>query len=226
MNMKQLKGMSTAQRGFTLVEIAIVLVIVGLLLGGVLQGQALIENSRVRSTISEFDNVRSAILAYQDRYGALPGDDGPAAVFTARGGDFATISASTPAAATARNGLITASTTQLFANGTTNVEGAYLWQHLRAAGMIAGAPTSADRPTNAFGGPIGVMDAAAHGWPAGSNKICFGNIPRNIAQIIDARIDDGASNTGSLRANLAATPNVAAAADYNTDGNYTICRLL
>jgi hypothetical protein len=56
--------------------------------------------------------------------------------------------------------------------------------------------------------------------------VCFGNIPRNIAQIIDARTDDGLPNSGSLRANLAATPNVAAATDYNTEGNYTICRLL
>ena len=51
---------STAQRGFTLIEIAIVLVIIGLLLGGVLQGQQLIENSRVKSAVNDFNGLAAA----------------------------------------------------------------------------------------------------------------------------------------------------------------------
>ncbi|MEQ9023070.1 MAG: prepilin-type N-terminal cleavage/methylation domain-containing protein, partial [Pseudomonadales bacterium] len=64
-----------SQAGFTLIEIAVVLVIIGLLLGGVLQGQQLIENSRVKSATNDFNGIAAAAFSYQDRYGRLPGDD-------------------------------------------------------------------------------------------------------------------------------------------------------
>lgn len=62
------------QKGFTLVEIAIVLVIIGLLLGGVLKGQELIENSKIKSVTQDFDGLSAAYYAYQDRIGRIPGD--------------------------------------------------------------------------------------------------------------------------------------------------------
>src|SRR5690348_15917103 len=61
-------------QGFTLIEIAIVLVIIGLLLGGVLKGQELITGARVRNLISQQDGVKAAFFGFQDRYRALPGD--------------------------------------------------------------------------------------------------------------------------------------------------------
>ncbi|MDR9500149.1 MAG: prepilin-type N-terminal cleavage/methylation domain-containing protein [Hydrogenovibrio sp.] len=68
------------QKGFTLVEIAIVLVIIGLLLGGVLKGQELIENSKARALSQDFENLAAAYYSYRDRVGAYPGsaddDDG------------------------------------------------------------------------------------------------------------------------------------------------------
>ena len=67
----QVKNLQT-QKGFTLVEIAIVLVIIGLLLGGVLKGQELINNAKVKSVVSEFENVAAAYYSYQDRKGAYP----------------------------------------------------------------------------------------------------------------------------------------------------------
>lgn len=63
------------QKGFTLVEIAIVLVIIGLLLGGVLKGQELIENSKIKSVTQDFDGISAAYYAYQDRTGRVPGDN-------------------------------------------------------------------------------------------------------------------------------------------------------
>ena len=54
-------------RGFTLVEIAIVLVIVGLMLAGVFKGQALIDSARVSSMASEVTGIRSAWYSFQDR---------------------------------------------------------------------------------------------------------------------------------------------------------------
>ena len=60
--------------GFTLIEIAIVLVIIGLLLGGVLKGQELITGARVRNLISQQDGIKAAFFGFQDRFRALPGD--------------------------------------------------------------------------------------------------------------------------------------------------------
>src|SRR2546427_10556260 len=64
-----------AQAGFTLVEIAIVLVIIGLLLGGILKGQEMITQARIKNVINDFNGITAAINSYQDRYRALPGDD-------------------------------------------------------------------------------------------------------------------------------------------------------
>lgn len=69
----EIKKLET-QKGFTLVEIAIVLVIIGLLLGGVLKGQELIENSKIKSVTQDFDGISAAYYAYQDRVGRIPGD--------------------------------------------------------------------------------------------------------------------------------------------------------
>src|SRR5262245_10294577 len=66
--------MKRYNQGFTLIEIAIVLVIIGLLLRGVLKGQELITGARVRNLIGEQDGSNAAFFGFQDRYRALPGD--------------------------------------------------------------------------------------------------------------------------------------------------------
>ena len=63
-----------SERGFTLVEIAIVLVIIGMLLGAVLKGQELIFNSKVKATYNLSREASAAMYGYQDRYKQLPGD--------------------------------------------------------------------------------------------------------------------------------------------------------
>ena len=67
--------MKRKQSGFTLIEIAIVLVIIGLLLGGVLKGQELINSAKVKNLATDFKNVPVFVYGYQDKYKALPGDD-------------------------------------------------------------------------------------------------------------------------------------------------------
>ena len=75
------------QKGFTLVEIAIVLVIVGLLIGGVLKGQEMITNAKLKRIESDNAGLLAALYSYQDRYLQLPGDDADAADrFTIYGG--------------------------------------------------------------------------------------------------------------------------------------------
>ena len=70
-----MKSMKSQQSGFTLVEIAIVLVIIGLLLGGILKGQELINSAKVKNLAQDFKTVPLYIYGYQDRFKALPGDD-------------------------------------------------------------------------------------------------------------------------------------------------------
>ena len=60
--------------GFTLVEVAIVLVIIGLLASGILKGMELIDNARFKRTISDIENIEVAIIQFEDVYGGLPGD--------------------------------------------------------------------------------------------------------------------------------------------------------
>jgi prepilin-type N-terminal cleavage/methylation domain-containing protein len=67
--------MKSQQSGFTLVEIAIVLVIIGLLLGGILKGQELINSAKVKNIANDFRVIPTYIYAYQDKFKALPGDD-------------------------------------------------------------------------------------------------------------------------------------------------------
>ena len=76
MKFKTLTGdkSNQSQRGFTLVELAIVLVIIGLIIAAVLKGQELIVSARLKSTITAIDAIRSASNTFRDKYNPLPGD--------------------------------------------------------------------------------------------------------------------------------------------------------
>jgi prepilin-type N-terminal cleavage/methylation domain-containing protein len=63
-----------AQAGFTLVELAIVMIIIGLLIAGVLKGQALIQNAQVTATVAQLKAIDAATTTFKDTYNALPGD--------------------------------------------------------------------------------------------------------------------------------------------------------
>src|SRR6476619_4397993 len=107
------------QTGFTLVEIAIVLVIIGLLLGGILKGQELLNSAKVKNLANDFRTIPTYIYGYQDKFKALPGDDAAA---TAHVNGAA--NATTPAG-TIGNGLINGAW-----NSTTASDESYLfWQH-------------------------------------------------------------------------------------------------
>jgi prepilin-type N-terminal cleavage/methylation domain-containing protein len=224
--MKNLTISPKQQSGFTLVEIAIVLVIIGLLLGGVLQGQQLIENSRVRSAINSLDGVAAGMFSYQDRYGRLPGDDGDTTAIQGRAGPWTTLTGGNI------NGLIDGAVATTFAPAAGN-EPALFFQHLKAAGFIAGDATDGAAlalPANPWGGLIGVtsalvMPAGAGGMPG--NKVCMSQVPGFAAIAMDVQQDDGAPNTGRYRATLGVAaaqtaPGVAATA-YSEEQIYTVC---
>src|SRR6195256_1766301 len=70
-----IRNRNSTEGGFTLVEIAIVLVIIGLLLGGILKGQEMITQAKIKNIVNDFNGVTVAVTSYQDRYRSLPGDD-------------------------------------------------------------------------------------------------------------------------------------------------------
>jgi len=212
------------QDGFTLVEIAIVLVIIGLLLGGVFKGQELIESSRAKGAARDMEGVSTAHHSYLDRYRRLAGDDGPLAALQGRGGAWAQIGEAGDG-----NGILAVGNDQTFSGGG---EGAAFWQHLRAAGFLNGNPVdggAAALPRNAFGGLVGVSSAGVTGMPVGT-KVCMSQVPGKIAQAMDAQLDDGSASAGAVRATLgAAGVNTApgeAATGYSEESLYTLCRML
>ncbi len=182
------------QSGFTLIEIAIVLVIIGLLLGGVLKGQELINTARVRSLNNNVDGITSAWFSFSDRYRAFPGDYNQASVNLpniTNNGDG--------------NGII-----------DSDVERALVWSHLQAAGYITGnfpdppanpvvtgmynCPTT-ECPDNGFGQGM-VIDNGAYQQSGGVNahELLTGRaIPSDVLAELDRKIDDGTPSAGSMQ---------------------------
>jgi prepilin-type N-terminal cleavage/methylation domain-containing protein len=188
------------QSGFTLVEIAIVLVIVGLLLGGVLKGQELIFNSKVKATYNLSKELSAAVNGYQDRYKQLPGDD-PNALTR-----FPTYS---PTVVNGDgDGLIWwAGTCQ---TGQQSGENCRAMSHLRASGFISGTgPEGAPSP---FGGTASVASALIFMPGAGGSPV-LGLSPQSLthksASAMDTSFDDGLSTTGSIRCRSLAAYNMA-----------------
>jgi prepilin-type N-terminal cleavage/methylation domain-containing protein len=210
------------QAGFTLVEIAIVLVIVGLLLAGVLKGQELIENSKIKSISKDMDGLGAAVLAYRDRYKALPGDD------TRGSASYGWVVGATPIAGGNGDGIIGAAIPN-FVGGSAEQLGAI--RAMRAAGFLGGDPQLigvAGLPAHAGGGVMAIGGQAATVWGMPGNVVCLNNLTGKFAGALDRLIDDGVNSTGVVRANNAAIAAAAPAqADYleNTTG-YFLCKQL
>ena len=209
--------MNSKQRGFTLVEIAIVLVIIGLLLGGVLKGQEMITSAKVRNLADQGSAIKAAFFAFQDRFRAVPGDY---------------LSATTNINGAVANGN---------GNGrvSTNAERGLFWTHLAASGFITGSydgganPNnlfcpSTRCPSNTFGSPIMFsFGSMATGTTRQGNELRTGrNIPVDVLAELDRKIDDGIPETGSFQMDQQGNANtcrsgVGAASTYTLVGANT-----
>ena len=213
--------MKQTQKGFTLVEIAIVLVIVGLLLGGILKGQEMIIQAKVKNSISDFSGISAAYFGYLDRYRATPGDDPGATRWGLTGGAVG-------------NGdrVLTGKY-----NSTTDTDESRMWwDHLRRSGFVAGSGYA--QPSNAFNGVLGIQTGDA-GSPIGAALgtytgliACSSNLPDKVAIALDVQMDDGNAASGAVRAQPqtgAGSPDVQTAAPasaYLETGTniYMLCR--
>lgn len=228
--------MPRKQAGFTLIEIAIVLVIIGLLLGGVLKGQELINSAKVKNMVGDFRTVSSLAYGYQDRFKALPGDQTQAQLDLAFGAGVAAACAP-PAAAgqcVQNNGRIDGAWNAAAVTDETFV----FWQHVRLANLASGPTQIANpnyQPRNADGGLIGIesgLNAAGAAAPfivgmRGTFFVCSDGILGRYVRQIDTVMDDGdtaagsvqAVPTGSARGAVAAT----ATAAIQDGAQYTVC---
>ena len=190
------------QKGFTLVEIAIVLVIIGLLLGGILKGQELINSARVRNLADQNSGIQAAYYGFIDRYRQVPGDFIAANASQAMG---VTINLPVVGSTTDGNGQL----------DNTLEEAAAVWEQLAKSQFLGGGFTPATAvpasegaytasqvgPLNAFNGALILTRNAGYTGVASIrlNLHMGRNVPVSIARELDVKVDDGLPNTGVLR---------------------------
>jgi len=228
------------QRGFTLLEIVIVLLIVGFLLAGVLKGQEMITSAKVKRLAGQLDEIRAAYLGFEDRYKALPGD-------------YAGANATLNCAGTCLfgNGDSRIRANESPVNGSQVHEDLLVWTHLASSGFLKGdyrmsngesQPTDGNSPKNAyqiylqivFDGRYGISD----GGRLRHNLKTGGQIPVNVLQELDRKVDDGKPYKGALQfstyqGNSPTSPTETGAtgcttaldaeADWNLQGGNTNC---
>ncbi len=160
--------------GFTLVELSIVLVIIGLLIGGIIKGKAMIESAKSKKVKTDIDNIVAAVYSYQDKFNALPGDDKK---------DRSNLGAGCASQGDG-NGLI-----------DTTTEAVCAWQELIAAGFISGDANQTDEGLVAKKSPYGGIYSFK---AAGKNYILM-SAPFDVIQSLDEKYDDGKYNSGDIQ---------------------------
>ena len=199
-----LRNSRISQRGFTLIEIAIVLVIIGAIFYGVLRSSAIISSAKAKDVIVIINELRTATTYFKQRYGYLPGDlPAPANYINV-----------VPALAAGTGGTIGDGYIDgvVNANGTAAAAGSEVaqapWQ-LYNAGFIGAINRST--PTSYLSttyGPVQIVSAVtANGLvpgftalganPTARNAILFFNLPCDVANEVDSKIDDGNLTTGT-----------------------------
>ncbi|MCC7546919.1 MAG: prepilin-type N-terminal cleavage/methylation domain-containing protein [Burkholderiales bacterium] len=220
--------MPHTNRGFTLIEIAIVLVVIGLLLGGVLKGQELITGAKVRNLIAQQDGIKAAFFGFQDRFRAIPGD------YTAASSN---INCTGGCPDGNGNGRIEKG------SGGAPHEEIYLWAHLTGAGFLNGnysatsgvaSVTDENTPKSPYGAHLefshdGIYGTGTPGTPSAlKHNLKTGHlIPVEILAEIDRKIDDGRPDSGTFQFSAyapagATAPDHAACVDSGTPTSWKV----
>lgn len=206
-----------SEQGFTLVELAIVMVIIGLLIGGILKGQELINNAKISATISQLKSIDAAMNSFQDKYAALPGD---MLTPSTRLPDCMAAPCSTAGDGNSRYA------NQAGSAPTNAQEGTVAFAHLSASDLVSGINLTTNPTPPTFGGLLPAVKAGGGMWIGnssdtgaaasittltaartylslnGSNEAVTatsGAFPPATAAQIDRKIDDGAPASGSVQ---------------------------
>jgi prepilin-type N-terminal cleavage/methylation domain-containing protein len=188
----------SVQQGFTLVEMAIVLVIIGLLLGGILKGQELITSARVRNIADQNSGVQAAYYGFIDRYRQVPGD------WSAANAVKSIPDVSTGGNADGRLNAV---------SGNQWTEGLAMWEHLSKSRFVQGSYTGGNSkpnqdntdkaPRNAFNGFLMLFRSQDYNTTGTAseqlNLVLGAGIPVNVLAELDRKIDDGLPQSGVLR---------------------------
>ncbi|MFM9890149.1 MAG: type II secretion system protein [Rickettsiales bacterium] len=143
--------------GFSLVELSIVLVILGLLTGGILAGQSLIRAAQLRAVSTEYSRYATAVNTFKDKYFAIPGDMNSATQFWGRLNGNADCVTNSSAAVNAAAGACDGNSDGLVnvagytaASAGVSGESFQFWRELALAGLIEGSYSGVDGPAGGY----------------------------------------------------------------------------
>lgn len=205
------------QQGFTLLELSIVLVIIGLIVAGIVAGQSLVRQAQLRSVLSDAEGVKSSVNSFQLQYSGLPGD---------------ITNGSSYWAACGCDGNGDKSITGKVSTGFEQYEA---WWELAQAGIYPGSFTPGTTDVATIGTSIPGAKLASTGImliAPGAGNSASGNYARFAGEVssaaatasvltapeadaLDAKADDGAANTGAVRGNDGATGTCLSGSDYD-----------
>jgi len=199
-------------KGFTLVELAIVMTIIGLLIGGVLKGQEMLSMAKVNATIKQISTYQTAFNGFIDQYGYRPGDFPDAQRRLSNCINPYCLNGNGNNAVGPRDNVWEA------VDQSRITENQQLWTHLMLANYISGISASTlevnfgvSHPTGPFGGGFTFLTANDSGVASAQGLWLrmHGSLRNNVelapvisparAAMIDRKIDDGVPGTGSVR---------------------------
>lgn len=234
------------KHGFSLVELSIVLVILGLLTGGILAGQSLIRAAELRSVTTSIQNYAAAINSFRDKYFQLPGDITNAKSFW---------TACTDGTNNSCNGNGNGQWENNGCTGAFSSENNRAWQHLAYAGLIEGSYDTALNANCAFatyagvpgssvprlrlsnGGAMLYNMAGTSGWPlgyvgvlmigaSGGNALEGNLLKPEETWNLDVKMDDGLPLQGNTRGVAGTSGTCVSGTEYALTNSAAGCRLL